>query len=176
MSNLKDIRHTAIKLMNEFQLENWTFKYDKSEKRYGLCSSHHRVISLNPIMVSRNNTERNIEVIKHEIAHAVVGTINQHNEVWKAQMVRMGLSPDVYYSCANTETAPRRYLGRCICGQRLSLTRKRKNATYRCPKCHSPVIMVENLQLKVERAAANISNKYGIDPEQFKKDMEDFDL
>jgi predicted SprT family Zn-dependent metalloprotease len=122
------------------------------------------VISLNPIMVTKNTLERCKETILHEIAHAIVGCVNGHNEVWKAQMVRMGLKPDRCWNYGNTIGTERyKYHAICpTCQQKYKLHKIRSNTTYSCPKDKTRLSFVENQEYRMERSTTKLEKKLGI--------------
>lgn len=95
--NLRELQTIAAREFERYGLTGWSFSYDRSTWRFGACYLNNR-ITMNPIMVAKSSTEACVQTLLHEIAHAIVGVKNKHNEIWAAQMVRMGLNPHVYYN------------------------------------------------------------------------------
>ena len=44
--NLEKVRNTAIRLMREHGLTDYTFKWDKAVRRFGSCNGRTKVITL----------------------------------------------------------------------------------------------------------------------------------
>ena len=80
----------ARELIKEHGLTGWRFEWDNATSRLGLCSYAKRTIQL-----SRKPTFHRPEsdvrlTILHEIAHALVGGRNGHNDVWRAKCYSIG--------------------------------------------------------------------------------------
>lgn len=103
MANLKEVENLARAAMQQYGLVGWTFRYNSASKnRFGECNSARKTITLSPVLTLANTVERCMETVLHEIAHAIVGSRNGHNEIWKAQMIRMGLKPNRCFTWDDT--------------------------------------------------------------------------
>lgn len=100
------------KLMKEHGLNDWTFKMDKSKRRFGLCSSK-KFISLSAPLTEINDEDVVTDTILHEIAHALVGCSNQHNNLWQKKAVEIGASPVACYKTTDVNVPIGNWHGTC---------------------------------------------------------------
>lgn len=130
--------------MQHFELTmDWTFAFDSSVTRLGLCSHRRKTISLSLHCTAVNTEEIVVNTILHEIAHALVGSGHGHNQTWKekAQEIgcnghRLGLimtkaTPRYRITCSGCQIhhdfyrkpqrMNRRYCTKCQTGQFLTL-------------------------------------------------------
>lgn len=113
-----EVSSIARKLMTEHGLGNWSFEFDRSTKRFGVCRYGRRIIGLSEPLVRANTVERCTETILHEIAHALAGSGAGHGPVWKRQARALGIAGDRCYS-AETTTLVGKYFSYCErCGDR----------------------------------------------------------
>jgi predicted SprT family Zn-dependent metalloprotease len=101
--NLLDAHKLALKLMAEHELNDWKFAFDKSVRRFGLCSYRKKTIFLSRRLVLDNSEEEVIDVCKHEISHAKCWLKHGrkgcgHGPLWKAMCVEVGARPERCYS------------------------------------------------------------------------------
>jgi hypothetical protein len=104
--NLRKAEFIATELMRQHGLWDlrWSFKFDRSLTRLGLCSHRLKVISLGRHATLVNSEEQVQLTILHEIAHALVGGQHGHDEVWRAKAIELGHSGE---RCGNiTVKAP----------------------------------------------------------------------
>ncbi len=82
----------------------WEFRFDHGKKRFGRCAIRGSVktISLSKHLTLLNSCKRVLETLLHEIAHALVGLGNKHNEIWAHKCRELGTRDERYYSLANT--------------------------------------------------------------------------
>jgi predicted SprT family Zn-dependent metalloprotease len=126
--------------MNDYGLiaEGWTFKFDRAKRRFGCCHHSTKTISLSEPLVELNEPYRVINTILHEIAHALVGTENGHNAVWKAKAVSIGCDGKRAYDSTVIRPPIKRInrkavFGRCPnCTTRVIRTRRAKIACKSC--------------------------------------------
>lgn len=89
---VSEIEELTIELMNKHEVGHFKFKYGRSKTYAGNCSSSNQTIKLNITFVVKNGIERIKNTILHEIAHAIVGIENGHNEVWQAKAKELGVT------------------------------------------------------------------------------------
>jgi hypothetical protein len=145
----KEITKLANQLMTKHGLvqQGWKFEFDdKVIKRAGLCDPRWKRISLTGYFADHETEFEIKDTILHEIAHALVGTKNGHNKIWKAKAIEIGGTGERCYHGkigTNPEATTKRrttiYMGTCpACGgQRKSKVRKRCSCGV-CDKKYNP--------------------------------------
>ena len=97
----------ALELMEQHGLlkDGWRFRWSSGKRQLGLCEIKHRrhpvsgesievkTIKLSSHLVTLNTDDEVRDTILHEIAHAIAGIDNGHNEQWKAVCRRIGAAP-----------------------------------------------------------------------------------
>jgi predicted SprT family Zn-dependent metalloprotease len=110
----------ALELMARHGLFGWEFAFNKNVRRAGVCfhprSDRPGRIGLSVHYCERNSEVDILDVILHEIAHALVGPGHGHGEAWKAKCREIGARPQ-----------------RCYDGDRIDMPRGAWRAT--CPSC-----------------------------------------
>lgn len=96
MSRNKAIR-TARVLLKKYHLDNWTVGFYKSKKYFALCRHEQKRISFSLPLVTINNHRVFKLVVKHEIAHALIGFGHEHKDVWKAKVLEIGGTSELSY-------------------------------------------------------------------------------
>lgn len=90
---------------------NWSFQFDRSLTRLGLCNHRECFISLGTHATSVNEEKEVLNTLLHEIAHALIGPGAGHGPEWKAVAKSIG--------CTAERTgkilieAPAKYTGEC---------------------------------------------------------------
>ena len=130
--DLKDAEALAYALMQEFGLSDWKFKFDSSVRRFGACFYRRRTITLSRKLTELNSSKQVEDTIRHEIAHALAGPRNGHNDEWRATAVACGARPE---RCYNLEVVqpPRKYRGVCPgCSTVIDANRRSMISCKRC--------------------------------------------
>jgi hypothetical protein len=87
-------RTIATKLLrtelDKHGLTNWKLRLSSDQRFLGLCSYKDKVIFLNMNHIDIHPEEIIRNTILHEIAHALVGVVNGHNEIWEAKAKEIG--------------------------------------------------------------------------------------
>lgn len=131
--NLYDARDLAVRLMKEFQLFGWRFRFDSARRRFGQCSYRDRVISLSKYLVAINGRSQVEDTIRHEIAHAVIGPGHGHGYKWKQSAVACGASPVRCYDSETVSAPQKPFVGKCpSCGVETKAFRRTRIACKRC--------------------------------------------
>jgi predicted SprT family Zn-dependent metalloprotease len=98
--------------------KGWTVQFDRARRRFGQCRHNERVIRLSTPLVSLNEREKVLNVILHEIAHALVGPQHGHDRTWRSMAAAIGAKPERCYTEADVVTTQAIYVGTCpSCGQ-----------------------------------------------------------
>lgn len=90
--NLREAKTLTLDLMGRHGLivTGWRFKFDRAVKRLGLTNYRYKTISLSRQLTVLNDLPQVQNTILHEIAHALVGSMNGHNDVWRSKAVSIG--------------------------------------------------------------------------------------
>lgn len=112
----------------------WSFRWDNSKTREGVCTYGRRVIALSWPIAQIRTLDESRDTVLHEIAHALVGYAAAHGPAWKAMARKLGATPK---ACSDGERALMRYTGACPYGH----TTQRDRITDRarldfCAKCY----------------------------------------
>lgn len=135
--NPTDVERRTLELMTQYGLTalGWRFQWDRAKKRFGLCSHRRRVISLSRHLVRINTPEETEDTIRHEIAHALVGTGQGHNWRWRLKARELGARPQ---RCAsgNAKTIPGHWVATCVgCGTEFNRHKRPPKRRLSCGKC-----------------------------------------
>lgn len=129
-------KRMARQLMDEYGLTNWEFKFDRAVKRFGQCLYGPKVISLSLPLTERNGEEEVKDTILHEIAHALVGPGQHHNDRWKEECVKVGARPVRCYDGMAVKQPPAKWKLTCPnCGHTTTRIRARGKGTLACTAC-----------------------------------------
>lgn len=135
--NLLDAKLLGSTLINEY-LDDFTFEFDVAKTRFGRCSHALRKITISKHLTMFNNEKEFKDTLLHEIAHALVGTGNGHNEVWKNKCIEIGCRPERFYLKENINMGYK--------------------YNYECPSCD--VSIQRHRKLKKVGACAKCCKKY----------------
>jgi predicted SprT family Zn-dependent metalloprotease len=161
--NLSQAYTLARSLMNQHGLQDWGFEFDKSVRRFGLCSYRKKRIYLSRRLVMDNSEEEVRDTLLHEAAHALSWLKHGrkgcgHGPLWKAMCVEIGARPQRCYSSdeVNNTAQPKFLL-------RHKETGKIHGKYYRRPKWASRVHEIElkndkSSKGKLELVSAGLSD------------------
>lgn len=125
----------ANNLLCKHNLTDWSFKFDNAKKRYGNCNYTRKIISISRNLYELNEFSSSLDTLLHEIAHALAGFSNGHNEVWKQKAIELGCSAT---RCHNNETVKPSLIGVCPnCKQTIKRHRRKVLACGQCCKRHN---------------------------------------
>ena len=98
------ITKTVAKYSKDFVTQNYTIEYSNRQRRtlattntLYLCGKPIRIrfVFNNKYLASYQVNEEDIKnTILHEIAHAIAGGHNHHNEIWKRCACKLGARPE----------------------------------------------------------------------------------
>ena len=113
---------------------DWSFGFDLSTMRGGVCRYADKRIDLSVSYCHRATRAEIVDTLLHEIAHAIAGHAHHHDAVWRAVARAIGCTAE---RCHDVDHTRARWVGACGCGrpwrrQRLS---RRLRLGARCPRC-----------------------------------------
>jgi predicted SprT family Zn-dependent metalloprotease len=116
-------------------LTDWTIEFDRAKKRLGFCNSHKKIIGLSIPYIELNDEKVIVDTIKHEIAHALVGTDEGHGRNWKLACRLVGVEPNRTTLPGEAISPPSKYMRYCpTCGMEEHINRVSRKK-YACRKC-----------------------------------------
>ena len=121
--------------MDKNKLFDWNVELDYAKVRDGACHFNEKKISFSRNFV-KNSSEKDIrDTILHEIAHALVGPLHGHDNVWKEMASKLGCSAK---RCHTLEFSDYKWIRFCAnhCWEQ-KIHRRKLNLI--CKKCGSPV-------------------------------------
>lgn len=106
----------AVELMDKHGLldKGWSFNFDDTKRRFGVCRYRSKTIGLSLPLTLANQEAEVRDTILHEIAHALVGPGNGHNEVWKAKCREIGCRDQRCYTHEYVVPVVSKY--KAVCG------------------------------------------------------------
>jgi RimJ/RimL family protein N-acetyltransferase/predicted SprT family Zn-dependent metalloprotease len=93
----------------------WHFEFDSAKRRAGLCNYTERRITISRHLVDLHSIDESLQVMLHEIGHALAGKGAGHGPVWKSQAKAIGYRAEKFSGKQIAEkTAP--WIGLCSQG------------------------------------------------------------
>lgn len=133
----------ARSLMDQHNLSDWIFEFDRAKRRAGCCFYRVKIITLSYHYVIRNLDKHDdiYDTILHEIAHALAGHKAGHGDEWKAICVRIGARPQRCHDSQVINMPKGRLTATCKgCGKIFTRHKRVKASTYRyCRNCGNDV-------------------------------------
>ena len=135
---LSEIETLGTHLIREHEVNSglqagWRLGFDLALARGGTCRYETKQITLSVTYCLKASKQEVIDVLLHEIAHAIVGPGHGHNATWKTTARRIGCTAE---RCHRVEHTAPRWRGKCGCGKkwaRQRLTRRVQEGV--CPSC-----------------------------------------
>ena len=127
--NAIEARRLARHLMDAYALDDWSFQFDRSKRRFGVCKHQSKTIGLSFYLVRMNPEAEVKNTILHEIAHAIAGHKAGHGPEWKEVCRCVGADPVRCYSSDEVKAPPPNWIGTCTaCGKEYERLRLSKRA------------------------------------------------
>lgn len=79
-----------IKMGEHLDLNVWQFGFDSAKRRAGLCNYTNKTITISRYLVDIHTMDESMQVVLHEIAHAMCGKREGHNKKWLATAKSIG--------------------------------------------------------------------------------------
>lgn len=121
----KKAKMIAKDLMSYHGLFSWKFAFDKALVRFGCCHTKKQMISLSLPLLKLNDESKVIDIILHEIAHALAPHREGHGHTWKHIASSIGCTATRCYD-DKTITPQRSYIGTCPTCHRTVKRHRRK--------------------------------------------------
>jgi len=113
LSDLNNLERLAKNLMIKHKLLDWKFSWNTRCKSRGGCTKYdEKIIEITQEYALKITKEMFINTVLHEIAHALVGYKNAHNQVWKKKALAIGCNGKV---CHNVNFVEHKYEIQCLC-------------------------------------------------------------
>jgi predicted SprT family Zn-dependent metalloprotease len=85
------VRALAESKMGEhLDLNLWSFGFDSAKRRAGLCNYTNNSITISRYLVDIHTIDESMQVVLHEVAHAMCGKREGHNKKWLATAKSIG--------------------------------------------------------------------------------------
>lgn len=119
----------------------WKWEYNNLKRTLGLCNYREKKLFFSTAFIPINPPEIILDVVLHEIAHALVGPNFGHSNVWKRKAREVGAKPR---SCQGNAISPEgKYKLECGCGLVHHFHRQPKYDVYRC-RCGKQIYVKVN--------------------------------
>jgi predicted SprT family Zn-dependent metalloprotease len=81
---------SETKMAQHIDLEQWQFGFDSAKRRAGLCNYTDKRITISRYLVDIHTVDETMQVVLHEVAHAMSGKQAGHSKVWLATAKSIG--------------------------------------------------------------------------------------
>lgn len=132
------------KMAEHLDVQVWTFKWDNAKRRAGLCNYRDKTISISSYHAQVHSIDETLQVVLHEIAHALCGKDAGHGKVWLATAKSIGYRAERFTGKEiASEFAP--WVGQCPAGHEHFRYRKptRALACALCGRSYSRANVIE---------------------------------
>lgn len=92
--NIKETHALAVDMLDQHGLSGWKIRWTRAVGEAGRCSYRDRTIYLSSVAVKAFTDVQTLEIIKHEIGHALVGPGHGHDKVWRKKVRSIGGTPE----------------------------------------------------------------------------------
>lgn len=115
------------------ELSGWRFGFSRSVRQFGCCDFTKRIITISKVLTTLNEEARVLNTIRHEVAHALAGWKNGHNNFWRQKAIELGCDGKRCYDSKEVTTVERPYIGKCPnCGYETKRYRRQRTACSNC--------------------------------------------
>ena len=142
---LSSVQLLANRLLKDHELDKkgWRFRFDRAKRRAGSCRFSEKEITIAKAYAEQENLKEITNTILHEIAHALVGPKNAHNEIWKQKALEIGCDAE---RCHDVVFSKPKY--KLTCGNNcFEVARYRVNQNFLksriCSKCKGKLLIFE---------------------------------
>lgn len=115
------------------KLKEYKIEIDNSKRRMGRHRGSRKIISLSKSHILHSPPEDVTDTLLHEIAHAIAGGFNGHNDIWKKVCIEVGCKPERLGKNKSMEVTAN-WVGECPNGH-ASLRIKKPKKIYSCAIC-----------------------------------------
>jgi predicted SprT family Zn-dependent metalloprotease len=103
------------KMAEHLDMQQWQFGFDSAKRRAGLCNYTNRTITVSRYLVDIHSVDETMQVVLHEIAHAICGKKAGHTKTWLQQAKAIGYRAEKFSGKEIAEETAR-WVGRCPAG------------------------------------------------------------
>ena len=136
--NLNKAEKIARRELNDRGLVDWSFRFDRAVSRFGVCKFRIRETTMSKTLTELNDEGQFVDVLLHEIAHALVGRGNGHNYIWKRKAIEVGCSSQRCYT-NEVKTPPKKYAGTCPkCKREIEVNKRNRVSCGKCSNRFNP--------------------------------------
>jgi RimJ/RimL family protein N-acetyltransferase/predicted SprT family Zn-dependent metalloprotease len=132
------------KMAEHLDVQVWRFKWDNAKRRAGLCNYRDKTISISMYHARVHSFDETLQVVLHEIAHALCGKDAAHGKQWLSTAKSIGYRAERFTGKEiATEFAP--WVGYCPAGHEHFRYRKptRQLACGLCGRSFSKANLIE---------------------------------
>lgn len=106
-----------IKMGEHLDMNVWKFGFDSAKRRAGLCNYTSQTITISRYLVDIHSMDESMQVVLHEVAHAICGKREGHNKKWLATAKSIGYRADKFTGTEIAEETAA-WIGTCKNGHR----------------------------------------------------------
>lgn len=132
------------KMAEHLDVQVWSFKWDNAKRRAGLCNYRDKTISISTYHAEVHSIDETMQVVLHEVAHALCGKDAAHGKKWLATAKSIGYRAEKFTGKEiATQFAP--WVGLCPAGHEHFRYRKptRALACGLCSRAFSEANLIE---------------------------------
>jgi predicted SprT family Zn-dependent metalloprotease len=124
----------AKDLIEQYNITDYSFKFDNAVSRFGYCNDNDKIISISSNLTLLNEEKAVRLTILHEIAHALTPR-QWHNDVWQRVCKAIGGNGERCYDDKETIRPLSKYTAHCPnCLKDTPRSKRRKNLY--CGTCY----------------------------------------
>ena len=131
--NIIEAKQIACELMGIYGLESWTLEFGEAKNLFGVCYHSKQIIRLSRPLVELNGSNHVIDIILHEIAHALADKWDGHNQNWRNIALAIGCNGSRCYG-ADVVQPKAKYQTHCPNCKKIG-TRNKKTKSLSCGAC-----------------------------------------
>lgn len=135
-----DVVRKTQNLLKLHGLTGWNVTFSRATSRAGRCLPMTKTIEISRPVMKMRTVEDTMNTIRHEVAHAIVGSGHAHDQVWKRTFLALGGTGERAVSIDSLQN---------LSGYRWA---------YYCPSCHDLVAATVRL-MKVENKRTRCCNQ-----------------
>ena len=136
----RDFFENANLKLTHFNLNDWKITFDYAKKRAGACIYSTKELSFSVYFLRNSSDFDKKDTLLHEIAHAIVGPNQGHNNTWKKKALSIGCSGKIYHTFNFSNANWIKYCSK-NCWEQHSYRRKQNLV---CKICGSKILYKKN--------------------------------
>lgn len=137
------------KVLKDNDLSSWKTVVFSGRVVVGRCIYASKTIQLSRKMLEKDDDAYILDVIYHEVAHALT-PMHGHDAVWRAKAIELGGSGAQYADADKLHGYDSKWVAVCTCGEERPVFRFSFKSIYYCTKCVKPMYMDRRDKTKVK--------------------------